>query len=70
MVTSRNTAVAASHTGTMPRTARMMNTLTSRILSASGSSTLPSSDIQPQRLARKPSRPSVSPANANTHSVS
>ena len=70
IVTSRSTAVAASHIGTTPSAASVMNTPTSRILSASGSRILPSSEVQPKRLARKPSSPSVAAANANIASVS
>src|SRR5262245_41547057 len=70
MIMSRATAVAASQTGTSPSAASVMNTPTSRILSASGSRMRPSSDIQPKRFARNPSSPSVNAANANSQSVS
>ena len=52
IVKSRVTATVASHTGTSPIHASVMKTLTSSSLSASGSSHLPTSLVQPKFLAR------------------
>ena len=64
------TAAPASHTGARPSAASVRNTVTSSSLSATGSSALPSSDVQPNVFASQPSATSDTAATPNRNSVS